>query len=958
MGARSGPVHGGGADERAPLRDRPASSPTALEARQSPLPRLRPLLLLLLLLLTLLVVAGPWTLPSPEAHALQRVPASMLSDTGPARTPDLPGQLGGTPGGNLTLSSASWPGFAGGGNLSGTSLSAAPVHNGTLWSAYTGDIALPPSGPPAIGSPVVAGGLVYEGTGPGGGVVALNASTGANVWTSTLPLRLPVFGGLLEGDHKVFVPVWQDPSNGSGMLFALNASTGAILWSESVGVRGPLVAPPNLVDGVVLAADDSSSGGYAYGWTEGGLPIFSLPLGGPVDQAISVLSPQQPLALAVAGPHLVAFNATNGQAYPGISWSPMSLPYSSNGSAVQTRYLWRASGTASYEVPLAIVADDAGGSGPSQVQVLDPLGLPGSIAPPSSPVIASWTTPGVSEGFVGSPTILGDGAGNLSFAVEQVNGTVAVFRFALNATGHGVLGLRAFVPWSVGSPTSRPVGSPVSTGGPGGDLVLGTPDGRVEVLSVASRSVLWRCTLPSPVLLSPALANAEVLVSDEQGVLHAIGGSSTPPPASPRLRLTVHAPLWFVGSNRTGFNVSAQVWSPNGTQDAAQSALLAASATSGTVLGSPATANALGVANFTYRAPTVTKETNATIFVNATWQNLTNGTSVQVVIVPPQLVSNTPLSILASPSPPPSVRSAQSVHIVFTVDVGTGGPPLSGALASFTAFGGSSTVASAYTNSSGGVNTTFLAASSSGSAISAGLTLTVEKAGYEIGTYAWVTEVNPLPALVLQFTPGSLLLYSNASEAFQVTVNSTSGVPVANAVVSLLGPSVGGNLSVPGGLTDVRGALEATYTAPSHVRAPGGSGMILVSASASGYATVSGELPLTVVANGTTSKGNSPSNGAGNPLAGLPAWAAWALLALLVALALGCILLLWRRPRAPHPRGRSVWEEFESGGGGSGPAAGSTSSARATPEEETSFGEPGDPDPAGERPSPLEKPER
>lgn len=843
------------------------------------------------------------------------VSSAPLHEAHPAGGVVAPTPLGLVPrsGGNTSVTTSFWPGFAGAGNQSGQAASAAPPTNRTLWSVYTGAQATSPSGISAAASPAVAYGTVYEGTGSAGGVVALNATTGALVWSTELPFRLPVYGSLLVADHIVFAPGWSSPINGSGALFALNASDGNLLWSASLGVAGPLLAPPNLVDGVVVDADASI--GDAYGWSERGTPLYRTPLltpplTEPVDRPISVLSPAQPLALAVAGPYLVAYNATNGAPYGGVSWSPFLLASPSNGSASQTDYVWQPTGPtgSSSNVALAILGENAGPTTPSEVVVLATLGVPGHPAL-GTPVVASWTAPSGGEGFVGTPTVLGQRGSNLTFALVQLNGTIVVFHFALNSTGAGVLAPREFIPWTSSLYPGIPAGSMVGTGGPGGELLLGSPDGQVEAISVASRSVLWDLNTTAPVLSSPALANAQLFVANERGVLRAIGGPSVPP-LEPRLLLSVSAPPWIKALDQVNISVGVKLWYPNGTIVPANASTVTMAAQAGNVTGSPALTSPRGVANFTYDAPSVSREINATLFVNATWGSIRNGTSVTVVVVPPRLVNNTPLSILADPVPPPSIRAGQAIPIAFTATVGPGGPALDGAFVQFTAFGGTSYVAYGYTNASGMVNTTFVASKSSTGTATAGLTVTVEKAGYELGTYSWVTEVNPLALLVLSFTPASLLVLTNATEAVDVVVNSTAGVPVQNAVVSLVPPSLGGNLSTPGGLTDARGTLAVTYTAPAHVSPPGLAGFIQVRVTASGYTTVNGEVPVTVVPNGTASSPGSQGPSSSNPLAGLSAGEAWGVLALLGLLVLVVLLLMLRRPRPPRAK-PSVWEEWE-----------------------------------------------
>ncbi|MDE1835449.1 MAG: PQQ-binding-like beta-propeller repeat protein [Euryarchaeota archaeon] len=858
--------------------------------------------MLLLGVATLATSCFPWEPGSPSGSTPANERATNLAWL---RSIDLSAP-GSSSGGNATVSLSSWPGFAGGGNLSGMTFSGAPSTNGTLWETYTGTQAVAPTGAPGVAAPAVVDGVVYEGTGSSGGVIALNATTGAYLWSTTLPLKVPVFGGLLVADHRVFVPAWQSPSNGSGILYALNATNGGVLWSASVGVRGPFIVAPNLVDGVVMEAD--SGAGYAYGWTEDGSLAYARPLGGPVDQPVSVLSPTVPLALAVAGSELVAYNATTGLSFPGISWSPLPLSAPSNGSAVQTPFVWEPHGGKTVNVPLAIVADDAGSSGPSEVSVLAPLGVP---APASAPplVLASWSTPVGGGGFTGTPTLLGERGGNLTFTVDERNGTLAIFRFGMNSTGAGNVAPIGFVPWSTGGVTPPALGSPVSSAG---EVLLGTPAGLLDAVDTATRTVLWHSNLSSPIESSPAVLRGVAFVASEGGVLRAVGGSSTPPSA-PRLLLTISAPPWVEGSQRANVTVAAKLWYPNGSQPSASGARVAFAGQPGSVVGnSTELTSSRGLANFTYAAPAVSQEVNATLYVNASWGKLTNNSWLRIVLVPPRLVNDTPLAILAQPAPPVSLSSGQSLSITFSVRVGSGGPPLSGALASFTAFGGTTSTTTAYTSTSGNVTTTFVAGSASSSTSTAGLTLTVEEPGYEIGTYAWVTEVNPLPQLVLEFAPASLLLLAGTTKVLAITVSSSLDQPVQGAILALGDPPIGGNLTSPGGLTDAHGQLIVAYEAPSRVPSPGSTSFIAVSATASGFVTVRAQVPVTVVPNGTGSpSGPNPNANGSNPLAGLSPWEGWGLLAALVVLAFAVLVLRVREARTQAQSRRSVWEEWE-----------------------------------------------
>lgn len=856
--------------------------------------------LVLVLSAGMVQVSPPTARPTlPESpHLLDRV----ASRTGATPAIDL--------GGNVSVSTSTWPGFAGAGNLSGQAASAGPSSNATLWSAYVGARPSPAAGFRGASSPVVANGIVYVGTGIAGGVVALNSTTGALVWAETLPPVSNVTDGLLVADHRVFVPIRDDPTTDRGVLYVLNASTGAQEWNTNFEIRGPLLAPPNLIDGTVVGADDGP--GFVYGWDENGTLRYSYQLSEPTTQAISVatVGSSEAVGLVVSGGSLSAFDPLDGGPSPLASWSPLDLPHPINGSAAQTPYRWTDPvNRSTSELPLALVADNGGPSATSQVDVV-------AVVPPtgpsnlSSPVLASWSTPAGGEGFEGTPTVLGQSASNLSFAVVQDNGSVAVFHFWIDGEEQGELAPVAFLPWASGNVSLVPWGSVVAHGGPGGDLYLGTPQGRVVALSVASRSVLWSWNGSVPFLASPALVDGRLFLTDENGTLHAFGGGA-PPPGATRLLISGALPSWVEGSSRTNVSVSTEVWYANGTKLPVAGAHVVVSTRTGSVTGSPGNSSSRGVVNVTYQAPSVSVDQNATLYVNASWKGIANGTVLSTVVVPPKDVNDTPLWIAPLAPAPAGILSGQSAELTFRALVGTGGPPLVGAYASFLAFGGTSSVLDAYTNSSGEVNTTFTAATSSGSPFECGLTLTLEKAGYQPGTYSWLTEVDPLAELHVRANPSSLLVVAGASSSVLVQVNTSAGAPLPGAVVSFSIPADRGNLSLAGGETDAQGELSVVYEAPGSVAAPGVASSILVTVESSGYATAYASLALTIVPNATSPASSSPSSSASNPLSSLTAAEAWGLVALVAVLALMVVLLLLGRRRGPAPPSRvSVWEEL------------------------------------------------
>ena len=97
----------------------------------------------------------------------------------------------------------------------------------------------------------MANGVVYIGS-DDGNVYALNASTGAKLWSYTT--------GTMRSSPAVANGVVYSAADGN--VYALNASTGAKLWSYSTGAVGFLA---HRVDGVVYIASVNTFSRSGYG---------------------------------------------------------------------------------------------------------------------------------------------------------------------------------------------------------------------------------------------------------------------------------------------------------------------------------------------------------------------------------------------------------------------------------------------------------------------------------------------------------------------------------------------------------------------------------------------------------------------------------------------------------------------------------------------------------------------
>jgi uncharacterized repeat protein (TIGR01451 family) len=122
-------------------------------------------------------------------------------------------------------------------------------------------------------SPAVVNGVVYAGYGFGAGLYALNATTGAILWT----FATPVESSPAVANGVVYV------GSDDGNVYALNASTGAMLWSYTTG--GGVQSSPAVANGVVYVGSDdnnvyalnASTGAKLWSYTTGNAISYSSP---------------------------------------------------------------------------------------------------------------------------------------------------------------------------------------------------------------------------------------------------------------------------------------------------------------------------------------------------------------------------------------------------------------------------------------------------------------------------------------------------------------------------------------------------------------------------------------------------------------------------------------------------------------------------------------------------------
>ena len=203
------------------------------------------------------------------------------------------------------VSTTSWPMFRHNPRHTGYSTSKAPKTNQTLWTYTTGQ--------GGASSPAVADGMVF--VGGHGKLYALNETTGAQIWSSSVIASYSspaVADGLVfigSDSEKVYAfnettgalvwsyntpdMVFSSPAVADGIVFvgvegfwsegrviALNATTGALIWSFRT--RGEVFSSPAVADGVVFVGADfyGELGVLALNQTTGALIWFYEPGGG------------------------------------------------------------------------------------------------------------------------------------------------------------------------------------------------------------------------------------------------------------------------------------------------------------------------------------------------------------------------------------------------------------------------------------------------------------------------------------------------------------------------------------------------------------------------------------------------------------------------------------------------------------------------------------------------------
>ncbi len=122
---------------------------------------------------------------------------------------------------------------------------------GLRWSFNTGAS--------IFSSPAVANGIVYAAS-TNGVIYALNGQSGGAIWTRGT-LNYPITSSPVVADGKVFYGNWcrQSLCNPPGQFVALDAGTGAVMWTNATVPNAPVISSPSVHNGRVFFGENDGS---------------------------------------------------------------------------------------------------------------------------------------------------------------------------------------------------------------------------------------------------------------------------------------------------------------------------------------------------------------------------------------------------------------------------------------------------------------------------------------------------------------------------------------------------------------------------------------------------------------------------------------------------------------------------------------------------------------------------
>ena len=380
---------------------------------------------------------------------------------------------------SVPLASADWTMFHADPSRSGASTGNAVTKPTLLWK-YKADGTF-------YSSPAVSDGVVYigsEGEGNynvGGGVYALNATTGTQLWN----YQSYVF--------QAYASVQSSPAVANGIVYigsgdeevhALNASSGAQLWAFTTGEA--VTSSPAVVNGVVYVCSTVNGGVINYG------SYFN--------QAVYALNATSGDELWSYTPNTSSLNTNLAPSSPAVVGGVVYFGFGDNVYALNAAdgtQLWSyTTGGAVFSSP-AVVDGVVYVGGGFNVYALNAA---------NGAQIWNYTTGNPVES---SPAVVG----GVVYVGSEDNNV-----YALNAVNGAKLWSYATRYWGIGFSSPAVVG---------GVVYVGSKDNNVYALNAANGKKLWNYTTGGIVDSSPAVVNGVVYVGSDDGYVYALGASST-----------------------------------------------------------------------------------------------------------------------------------------------------------------------------------------------------------------------------------------------------------------------------------------------------------------------------------------------------------------------------------------------------------------------------------------------
>ena len=372
-----------------------------------------------------------------------------------------------------------------------------------------------------VASPIAVDGSVYVATLGAGALIALDASTGKQLWLAQLGAAdneeiraTPVYdSGLVfigthdfAPDNTAFPPL---PST----FFALSATTGKIVWQQSV--QGTVRSSPAIADGNVYV---DVSGGDPPFCLQGGIDAFNEQTGMPVwryyvdptsDDGGSVWSP-----VGFDGTHLV-FGTGN---------TCVQTPLSANAVVA----LDPATGNVAWQINTAdpLLDDDVGGGVMMANGSAVALGKNGTlyfmdsttgaalheVALDTTDGGAGYSTPATD----GTTIVVGTSAVSSGSSSTRESEKEAPFFGRVSATGGGGR-LLAFdfsgnLKWSIATQNAVRSSAAIANG-----IAFATIDSELVAVDIQTGKILWSYTAPASMLASPVVVRSGVYAADSAG---------------------------------------------------------------------------------------------------------------------------------------------------------------------------------------------------------------------------------------------------------------------------------------------------------------------------------------------------------------------------------------------------------------------------------------------------------